>query len=535
MSRLWTVLGLVASIATHSDALANGLDTLVKIDSGYVSGSGAEIRAYKGIPYAAPPVGALRWTAPQLVKPWNGIRVSKAFSPGCAQQVLLPQPNADQRVSEDCLTLNVWSSADQSDEKLPVLVWIHGGGFFAGSSSSTAYEGEGFAKQGIVFVSFNYRLGTFGFLAHPELSKESPRGTSGNYALQDMVAALNWIKRNIAAFGGDPNNVTIWGESAGGTAVGLLMVAPDAKDLFHKAILSSAWNLFQPISHRTESWYGRVPAESVGAKRGDIATLRAKSTDEILKSVGMIDFNMEGEHTGDVHYHIVDGVIVPDDPALLFEQGKFHKVAVLAGTVSDEGTMFARSVRAIAPAKTWIERATLPSAVDKLQQQYGLTSDAAANASFAAIFGDANFVMGTRAVLRAVSAVQPQTYQYEFTRVGGFGRRTRLGAFHAADLGYAFNTLPDSPYGTTGILTVLPTDFDATDSKVAAAYHGAIARFVKTGDPNGGDLPTWPAFKKGDERYMQIGDANAVKADLHKERLDVLEAVYKEKRKKAKK
>lgn len=517
-----------------TDGLANGLDTLVKIDSGYVSGGGSDIRVYKGIPYAAPPVGALRWKAPEPVKPWTNIRVAKTFSPACAQQVLLAQPNADQRNSEDCLTLNVWTPADKPDAKLPVLVWIHGGGFFAGSSSSTAYDGESFAKQGVLLVSFNYRLGIFGFLAHPELSKESPRGTSGNYALLDMIAALNWIKRNIAAFGGDPNNVTIWGESAGGTAAGLLMVAPDAQGLFHKVVLSSAWNLFQPISHRTESWYGRVPAESVGAKLGDIATLRGKSADEILKTIGVIDFNMAGEYSGEVHYHIVDGVVIPDDPAVLFEQGKFHKVPVLAGTVTDEGTMFARSVRALAPAKTWIERATLPSAVEKLQQQYGLTSDAAANAGFAAIFGDANFVMGTRALLRAASASQ-RAFQYEFARVGGFGRRTRLGAFHAADLGYAFNTLPDSPYGTTGILSVSPADFDATDSKVAATYHGMIARFVKAGDPNGGDLPAWPAFKKGQESYMQIGDTNSVKADLHKERLDVLEAVYKEKRKKAKK
>lgn len=531
MNRLCAVLVLCAPVA----ALANGLDTLIKIDSGHVSGSGSDVRSYKGIPYAAPPVGALRWKAPEPVKPWNGIRVSKVFSPACAQQTLLQQPNADQRVSEDCLTINVWTPANRPDAKLPVLVWIHGGGFFAGSSGSSAYEGEGFAKQGLVFVSFNYRLGVFGFLAHPELSKESPRGVSGNYALHDMIAALNWIKRNIAAFGGDPNNVTIWGESAGGTAAGLLMVAPDAQNLFHKAILSSAWNLFQPISHRTESWYGRMPAESVGAKLGGIAALRAKSADEILKSIGMIDFNMEGEQTGEVHYHIVDGAVIPDDPATLFEQGKFGKVPLLAGTVANEGTMFARSVRTVAPAKAWIERATLPSAADQLAQQYGLTGDAAANEAFANIFGDANFVMGTRAVLRAVSAAQPQTYQYEFTRIGGFGRRTRLGAFHAADLGYAFNTLPDSPYGTTGILTVLPTDFDATDSKVAATYHGVIARFAKTGDPNGGDLPSWPAFKRGDERYMQIGDANAVKADLHKDRLDVLEAVYKEKRKKAKK
>jgi para-nitrobenzyl esterase len=535
MNRLTAVLLSIAfAIATPGPAFANGLDNLVKIDSGVVAGSGTDVRFYKGIPFAAPPVGALRWRAPEPPKPWQGVRVAKNFAPPCAQAPLPTQPVAEQKSSEDCLALNVWTPAKNANDKLPVLVWIHGGGFFAGTSSSTAYDGESFAKQGIVYVSINYRLGLFGFLAHPELSKESPRGTSGNYALQDMIAALQWIKGNIGAFGGDPDNVTIWGESAGGTAAALLMVAPDAKGLFHKAIASSAWSMYQPLSHRTQSRYGRLPAEHAGEKLGTLAALRALSTDEVNKLRSGIEFNSDGEHTGEIYYHIVDGVTVPDDPALLFENGKFHAVPLLAGTVADEGTLFARNMRKLDQVNSWIARAINENAIVSLQKQYDFNTDAQASAAFANIFGDAAFTMGTRAILRATAKAQPQVFQYQFTRVAGFGKRSRLGAFHASELGYSFATLPDSPYGTFGVFAVQATDFNDTDKTLSNAMHGAYARFVKTGDPNGGDLALWPAFKAGDESYLEFGDTIAIKKELHKARLDALDAIYKAKRAKAK-
>ena len=212
----------IAALLSVTAALAatSGLETVVKIDSGWVAGSGAAVRSYKGIPFAAPPVGDLRWKPPQPVKPWKGVRVAKSFPAMCPQFQFIPGPQ-----SEDCLGLNVWTPARSASEKLPVMVWIHGGGFVIGASSQSAYDGEPLAAEGVVVVSINYRLGIFGFLAHPALSKESPQGVSGNYGLLDMVAALEWVKRNIGVFGGDPNNVTIFGESAGGTAVCLLMVS----------------------------------------------------------------------------------------------------------------------------------------------------------------------------------------------------------------------------------------------------------------------------------------------------------------------
>src|SRR5579864_2526051 len=220
----------------------SGLETIVKTEAGLVAGSGTTIRVYKGIPFAAPPTGELRWKPPQPVKPWPGVLVAKNPAPVC--------PQSDRYhlgvQSEDCLKLNIWTPARSAGDKLPVMVWIHGGSFQVGATSQTVYDGEALAAQGVVLVTIEYRLGIFGFLAHPSLSAESPHGVSGNYGLLDMVAALGWIKRNIGAFGGDPGNVTIFGESAGGAAVFLLLVMPDAEGLFHKAI-SESGGILLPI------------------------------------------------------------------------------------------------------------------------------------------------------------------------------------------------------------------------------------------------------------------------------------------------
>ena len=326
----------IAALLSITPALAatSGLETVVKIDSGLVAGSGTTVRSYKGIPFAAPPVGNLRWKLPQPVKPWKGIRIANSFPAMCPQFQLIPGPQ-----SEDCLGLNVWTPARSASDKLPVMVWIHGGGFVIGASSQSAYDGEPLASQGVVVVSINYRLGIFGFFAHPALSRESPAGVSGNYGILDMVAALEWVKRNIGAFGGNPNNVTIFGESAGGTAVCLLMVVPQAQGLFHKVIAESAWGLYNPISHLKESWYGRIPLEKFGETQGDLATLRSKSMADIAKMVGPPDISGDKAARGEEYVPVVDGVVLPDDPARLFSMGNFANVPLIAGTNADEGTL----------------------------------------------------------------------------------------------------------------------------------------------------------------------------------------------------
>jgi para-nitrobenzyl esterase len=516
---------LLLGAATLTNGLANDLDTLVKIDSGWISGSGTGVRVYKGIPYAAAPVGQLRWKPPQPAKPWKGILVAKSFPANCPQALPLPGPQ-----SEDCLGLNVWTPAQSASAKLPVMVWIHGGGFQIGASSQSAYDGEGLAAQGVVLVSINYRLGILGFLAHPALDQESPQGVSGNYALLDMVAALQWVKRNIGAFGGDPNNVTIFGESAGGTAVCLLMVAPQAEGLFQKVISESAAWMFGPISHLTESWYGRVPMTQFGEKLGtDLAALRGKSTAELLKTLPPpMTASAAAGHAaelGEAYMPVVDGWVIPDDPARLFASGKFHHVALLAGTNADEGTLLGGPpVRGVEQYRKWAAEKVGPLA-DRLLTLYPASSDAEAHAAAAQASGDLVFLYGTRSVLRAAAKNNPNAFQYQFTRVNGIGRQIHWGAFHASEIPYIWETLPDSVYGTRasfiGDFAVNTDSYNEQDRKLSEAMSAAWVAFAKTGSPNGPGLAQWPAFA-GKESYMEFGDKIAVGESLRKEQIDFM-------------
>ena len=513
-------------------ALANGLDTLVKIDTGWVSGSGAGVRVYKGIPYAAAPVGQLRWKPPQPAKPWKGILVAKSFPANCPQMPVVPGPQ-----SEDCLGLNVWTPAHSVAAKLPVMVWIYGGGFQIGASSQSAYDGEALAAQGVVLVSINYRLGIFGFLAHPALDQESPRGVSGNYALLDMVAALEWVKRNIGAFGGDPNNVTIFGESAGGTAVCLLMVVPQAEGLFQKVISESTAWMFGPISHLTESWYGRVPMTKFGEKLGtDLAALRAKSVAELLKTLPPPMTRNDAAERGEAYMPVVDGWVIPDDPARLFSTGKFHHVALVAGTNADEGTLLGGPpVRNLAQYRKWAAEKVGPLA-ERLLSLYPASTDAEAHAAAAQASGDLVFLYGTRAVLRAASklprkvaglsvSVNPNTFQYQFTRVNGIGRQIHWGSFHASEIPYIWETLPDSVYGTQasflGDFSVTVDTYNEQDRKLSQAMSAAWVAFAKTGSPNGPGLVHWPPFA-GKESHMEFGDQIAAKESLRKKQIDFM-------------
>jgi para-nitrobenzyl esterase len=510
-------------------AATSGLETIVKIDSGLVSGSGVAVRSYKGIPYAAPPVGDLRWKAPQPVKPWKDIRVAKSFPAMCMQFALIPGTQ-----SEDCLGLNVWTPARSASEKLPVMVWIHGGGFVIGGSSQSVYDGEPLASQGVVVVSINYRMGIFGFLAHPALSKESAQSVSGNYGIMDMVAALEWVKRNIAAFGGDPGNVTIFGESAGGTAVCLLMVVPQAQGLFQKVISESAAWMFGPISHLKESWYGRVPMEKFGETFGtDIAALRAKSSTDLMKMLGPPDMSGDKADRGEAWMPIVDGVVLPDDPARLFETGKFAHVPLIAGTNADEGTLMGGPPVSNLAALRKFAAKTFGPQTDGLLALYPAASDGEAHDVAARASGDNLFLMGTRSVLRAAAKANPKVFQYQFTRVNGVGRGIKWGAFHASEIGYVFGTLPDSPYGTQasmiGDFSVNADSYTDVDAKLSKAMTSAWVRFAKTSDPNGPGLVSWPAFKDK-ESYLEFGDRIVAGMSLHKNQLDFLSDFYTAKR-----
>ncbi|HSW40262.1 MAG TPA: carboxylesterase family protein, partial [Acidobacteriota bacterium] len=306
----------------------------VKVPGGEVQGVVAEgISIFKGIPFAAPPVGDLRWKAPAPVQPWTGIRKADAFGPACMQAAGSMGNTAP--VSEDCLYLNVWTPAKKPGEKIPVIFWIHGGGFSGGSTSTPMYDGSGFAKKGVVLVSVAYRVGPFGFLAHPELSRESGMG-SGNYGLEDMIAGLKWVRENISRFGGDHANVTIFGHSAGGMAVSMLAASPATKGLFHRAICMSGGS-FAPLQTSNQAGAGLgIPAlhlaESTGEaflnKLGasDIKAARALSPDELQKGLA----------GGGMRFRpVADGHIVPSDLYSLYQAGRFNDTPILLGYTSD--------------------------------------------------------------------------------------------------------------------------------------------------------------------------------------------------------
>ncbi len=510
-------------LAVQALAAGSGLETIVKIDTGLVAGGGTAVQSYKGIPYAAAPVGDLRWKPPQPAKPWKGIRVAKSFPNACPQMQIAPGPQP----SEDCLGLNVWTPARSPREKLPVMVWIHGGGFQLGASLQSVYDGEPLASQGVVLVTINYRLGVYGFLAHPGLSRESPHGVSGNYGLLDMVAALEWVKRNIGAFGGDPGNVTIFGESAGGTAVCLLMIVPQAEGLFQKVISESAAWMNGPFSNLKESWYGRVPMEKFGEKLGaDIASLRSKSTAEITKLMGPPDMSGAGSERGEAYMPVVDGWVLPDDPARLFASGKFNHADLIAGTNADEGTLMGGpAVKSLDALQKWAAKQFKSQSAGMLAV-YPAATDADAYNAAAQASGDSLFLQGTRFVLQANAKRNPKTFQYHFTRVTGVGRRIKWGAYHASEIPYVFQTLPDSPYGTAptmfGNFSPDADSYNAQDAKLSKAMSAAWVRFAKTGDPNGPGLAAWPAFSDGKESYLEFGDTIQTKAALRKKQLDFL-------------
>src|SRR5437870_5446798 len=296
----------------------------------FVAHFAATIAAFKGIPFAAPPTGALRWRPPQPVAKWDGIRKAEEFSPRCLQGAPgggrggAPAPPT----SEDCLYLNVWTGAKSFSERLPVIVFAYGGGFTSGAGSEPRYDGEALAKKGIVFVTYNYRLGVFGFFAHPELTAESDHQASGNYGLMDFIAALKWVQRNISNFGGDPKRVTIMGESAGAIAVAAMVGSPEAKGLFQRAIAESGAWMGLGISRSPQ----RAPAEEAEMKLGSLSELRMKPDDEMMRI---------GRSTG----MIVDGWIVPEDLSNTFAQGRQNDVDVLVGSNQDEGTFFQRGQR----------------------------------------------------------------------------------------------------------------------------------------------------------------------------------------------
>ena len=468
----------------------------VKVEQGRLEGTIEEgLTVYRGVPFAAPPVGDLRWRAPQPASPWDGVRRADKFAPECVQASLGPRPDGEQPppMSEDCLYLNVWTPAKAASDRIPVLVWIYGGGFNAGATSIPTYSGEKLARKGVVLVSIAYRVGPIGFLAHPGLSAESPQHVSGNYGLLDMIAGLKWIQKNIAAFGGDPNRVTIFGESAGGIAVSMLCASPLAKGLFQGAISQSGGSFGPPRTGGMPGENMRVlsDAERTGeeldriAGVASIAELRNLPAEKVLAAAR----TQRG-----MAWPIIDDWVIPDDQYKLYEAKRFNDTPILVGYNSDEGASFS-------PPHTAQEYA------DSVRRRYGRFADNLLKAYPANgttvpktardLTRDAAFGWHTWTWARLQSRLgTSKAFYYYFDQHPDYpadSPRVGYGSPHGADVPFVFEHL--------GAPNRQAAPGDQELSETMAAYW---TNFAKRGDPNGEGLPNWPAFSDAHPVVMYL-------------------------------
>ncbi len=494
--------------------------------SGLVVGAKEDISVYKGIPYAAPPTGPLRWRPPQPPDPWKGVRQCTEFGPACPQPDILSRLYGTklENVSEDCLYLNVWTPANTSEGRLPVMVWIHGGGNISGAGSTPMYDGEALARKGVVVVTLNYRLGPFGFLAHPWLSAESPLHVSGNYGLLDQIAALKWVQRNIRAFGGDPGLVTIFGESAGGLNVCCLMASPLAKGLFHRAIAQSG-HAFGRIRHLRETWYGQEPMERQGERIAGalgskgVADLRGVSAQRLLEvskpTIGLM------QEPGNRFGPVVDGWVIPDDISAVFAAKRQNDVPLLAGSNGDEGTIFTlRPPVQSVEGYRMLVRAVYGRLAEEVLALYPVREASEIPRALATMLGDLGFVAGMRAFVRGMTGAKSRAYLYHFTMrpPGPFG--DRLGAFHGAEIPFVFDNL------NKGL-----TPSDGRRQALARAMSNSWIQFARTGDPHGPGLPHWPPYDPATDRHLEFGEVIRVGQGLRKEACDLFDRIVEDQRK----
>lgn len=469
------------------------------------------IKMFMGIRYAAAPAGDLRWRPPQPPTSWDGVKLADRFGPICPQRWLpLGPPGWEKEPQdEDCLSLNVWTAAKSTEERRPVMVWIHGGAYEIGSGSTPGYHGDTFAHAGVVLVTINYRLGTLGFLAHPDLTAESPSGASGNYGLMDMIAALRWVKANIAGFGGDPDNVTIFGESAGGGAVMLLSASPPARGLFHKAIAESGAALL-PRSRGyadPDSVVTLAEAEAAGTRfsaqfgTADIEALRQVPASEIVEK------QMRG-----TTWPIIDGEMVRADVTALYRAGQQHDVPILIGWNDNEGALFAQQpiTREDYEART---RHTWGPAAETMLALHPAADDETARRASGELMADVAFAYSGWSLAEAQRGTgSSPVYLYHFTheppRPAEWPFGAARGALHADEIGYVFgHSTPE---------------WQEADHRTSELMMNYWINFAKEGDPNGPGMPEWPAYA-GDGTVQWIGDGRAVPGNVP--RLEALQAI----------
>jgi para-nitrobenzyl esterase len=475
-------------------------------------GDGAGLAVFKGIPYAAPPVGDLRWKPPQPITPRQGVQPASEFAPACFQgygensflsyiaKTLGRDPTQVpvlSSVSEDCLYLNVWTPNLGGESRRPVMVWIHGGANVGGSASEPLYDGASLARQGVVVVTINYRLSVFGMLAHPALTAESEHGSSGNYLLLDQIAALQWVRKNIAAFGGDPGRVTVFGESAGGADINYLLASPLARGLFQRAVIESVG--YAAANYRTlreAEPVGESVAKTVGAAGSEdvLKALRAVPPEELLRTWFTI-------RTIGISAPNVDGWVLPDAPARIFERGEHNRVPLIIGFNTDEWT----TLRHYWPNVTLdgfhqVLRMVYGPLADRAIELYPAATDAEAASASDRWQTDWYFACPSKFVADRMARFGDPVRFYEFSRRVKAPGGELLGAYHGAELSYVWNNL--------AVETWVP--HQPSDQELADTMSAAWVRFAVTGDPNGGGLPAWPLYDSAEERFLEFGDTVSV-------------------------
>jgi para-nitrobenzyl esterase len=503
VKHVWVVFAAMLLVMPCFAAKKSPVQTQSGLVTG-VAGSDATITVFKGIPYAEPPVGNLRWTAPRPPRSWQGARQADHFSDACAQTF----PKFDFAKTEDCLYLNVWTPAKSGSTGLPVIVWIHGGGLRVGSGREPLFDGEDLAKKGLVVVTLNYRLGIIGFFVHPELTKESAHDSSGNYGLLDQLAALQWIQRNITAFGGDPNKVTIFGQSAGALSVNCLVASPLAKGLFRAAISDSGgvgagFGRTDMPSLEDSQKAGVKFAESVGAR--SLTELRALPAEKLLQTGAIVGPN-------------VDGWFLPESVGSRFRVGSENTVPMLLGSNSDEGQHLIRSALS---ATDYGQRAHTDYGKDAREFLilYPSDSDESAKVSEQHQFSDQAAIAERDLADDVVrGGAKAFLYYFSYLDTGGYNSEPptlglKLGADHGAELPYVF-----------GLLNRWKTAVPESDLKLQNIVMSYWTNFVKILDPNGPGLPVWKPFGDSHDAAMVLDQSVGMRLHPRAAQLDFLQA-----------
>ncbi len=505
------IRALLVVVAPATSAITLAQSPQATTESGAISGIRASgLSIYKGVPFAAPPVAGLRWRPPVHVAPWKGTRKADAFAPACMQVGVSMPGETPPAVSEDCLYLNIWTPAKSAHQRLPVIVWIYGGGYISGSASMPLYWGDRLAQKGVIIVTIAYRVGPLGFLAHPELTRESPHHSSGNYGLMDQIAALEWVQKNIAAFGGDPKNVTIAGQSSGAISVSILMASPRAKGLFQRAIGESG-GLFEPLQLAPK--FLLANAERDGEKYA--VSLGATS----LQQLRLLPANLLVGDAGGICHPVIEPYVLPVSPYEALTSGQQNDVPLLIGSNAEEARAMIDVTHETAATFDIDMEHSVGQLPPPLLAAYPHATDEEAKQARLGLERDLRFGwdMWAWARLQATTG-RSSVYYYSFRQQPPFPAGSVYegwGASHFAELWYVFDHLDQEPWR-----------WSKADRRVAEEMSSYWVNFAKSGNPNGPDLPQWPAFTNAESKVEYLGDPITVGGVASIKGLTVFDAVY---------